>query len=210
MQQNSKILKRAKEDFRLMIYLEPFLTKNAFEKSKKLIKYVNQSINGVIIETQNIVTFGLEYISKNLLPYIYGNDLLSVADYSTVSYINIDPSIFKEYGFDILIIDPLYVNSHFEKFMAVRNDTFAIIINSYRGHKRQLIRQASKVRGVDGFYVEGSSKSVAYVRKILDGFIIAREGPGGDVDVITVSLNDDIHVIIKKIENRLNKQRIKR
>ncbi|MEM3833136.1 MAG: hypothetical protein QW128_06040 [Thermoprotei archaeon] len=209
MQQNSKILERAKEDFGLMIYLEPFFTKNAFEKSKKLVKYVSRSINGVIIETQNIVTFGLEYISKNLLPYIYGNDLLSAADYSTVPYINIDPSIFKEYGFDILITDPLYVNSHFEKFAAVRDDTFAIIINSYRNHKKQLIKQASKVGIFDGFYVEGSSKKVAHIRKMLNGFIIAKEGPGGDVNVITVSLNDDIHTIIRKIENRLCKQKVK-
>lgn len=210
MRQSSKILARAKENYGLMVYFEPFLTKNAFEKSKKLLKYVNKSINGIIIETQNIITFGLEYISKNLLPYVYGNDLLSAADYSTVSYINVDPKVFKEYGFDMLITDPLYVNSHFEKFTTIHDDTFAIIINSYRGHNKRLVKQASKINVFDGFYVEGTFKNVAYVRKILNNFIIAREGPGGDVNVITVSLNEDIHLIIKKIENWLNRQGIKR
>ncbi len=201
MNKYSKVLDYARKGSGLMIYLEALSSRNAFEKAKKLIKYVGRSINGIIVEPSAITMFGLEYVSRILLPYIYGADLISAADYPLVSYINVKPSIFKEYGFDMLITDPLYVNSHFKEFSLIHDDGFAIVVNL---HGKRSIKYAKKVKVYDAFYVEGSSNIVSQLRKMMECFIITKEGFGGDVNVVTVPLNNDIYLLIKKIESRLS------
>jgi len=207
MHKYSRILDYVKKDQGLMIYFKFLNSKNAFEKAKKLIKHVRRSINGVVIEPSTITTFGLEYISKIFLPYVYGVDLISVADYPLTSYADVNPSIFKEYGFDMLIADPLYINSHFKEFLLIHDDNFAIIVNLYRNGKTRLVKYVNKVKIYDAFYVEGSSSIVSRIREIVSGFVIAREGPGGDVNVVTISLNEDIDLLIKKIEDKLENKR---
>lgn len=205
----SRILDYARKGHGLMVYLKFLNSRNAFEKAKKLIKYVGRSINGVIIEPSTITIFGLEYISKIFLPYVYGIDLISVADHPLVSYADVNPSIFKEYGFDMLITDPLYINSHAKEFELIRDDDFAVIVNLYRnrGKKARLVKYASKVKICDAFYVEGSPAVISRIRRVVNGFIIAREGPGGDVNVITMPLNEDIYSLVKKVEDRLERKR---
>jgi len=205
----SKILDRARKDQGLMVYLKFLNSRNAFEKAKKLIRYVGRSINGVVIEPSAITVFGLEYISKIFLPYVYSIDLISIADYPLASYADVNPSLFKEYGFDMLITDPLYINSHAKEFSLIHDDDFAIIVNLYRNkeQKARLIKYANKVKICDAFYVEGSPIIISHIRKIIDGFIIAREGPGGDVNVITMPLNEDIYLLVKRVEDKLGKER---